>query len=102
MQNGTIMLCTYVGAVFVTASLWLGNYMDKSKGTRSIRIPFALGPYLYPFTISVADIVISNRETLYRNRVPHHKTERNKLSKQRKFYTSTRWTMNFGGTCYYY
>ena len=56
-------VCTYVGAV-VTASLWLGNYMGKSKGTRSI-IPLALGPYLYPFTISVAIIVITNRKTLY-------------------------------------
>ena len=35
-QNGTIILCTYVGAVFFTASLWLGNYMGKYKGTRSI------------------------------------------------------------------
>ena len=38
--------------------------MGKSKGTRSI-FHFALGPYLYPFTISVASIVITNRKTLY-------------------------------------
>ena len=28
---------------------------------------FALGPYLYPFTISVAIIMITNRKTPYRN-----------------------------------
>ena len=43
--------------------------MGKSKGTRIyIRyIPFALGPYLHPFTISVAIIVITNRKTSYRD-----------------------------------
>ena len=33
LQNGIIILHTYVGAVFFTASLWLGRYMGKSKGT---------------------------------------------------------------------
>ena len=37
--------------------------MDKSKGTRSTYIPFALGPQLYHFTISVAVIEITNRKT---------------------------------------
>ena len=39
--------------------------MGKSKGTRTTYIPFALGPYLYPFTLSVAIIVITNRKTSY-------------------------------------
>ena len=41
--------------------------MDKSKCTRSSYINFALGPYLYPFAISVAIIVIKNGKTLYRD-----------------------------------
>ena len=41
--------------------------MGKPKGTRSILIFMALGPYLYLFTISVAIIVITNRKTSHRN-----------------------------------
>ena len=61
-QNGTIILRTYVGAVFFTASLWLGNYLGKSKGTISIFLLFLARSYLYPFTLSVAVIMITNRK----------------------------------------
>ena len=65
-QNGNIILRTYVGAVFFTASLWLGNYMGKSKGTRSTYVySFCSWTLPIPFTIFVAIIVITNRETSY-------------------------------------
>ena len=69
-QNGTIILCTYVGPVFYTASLLLGNHMDKSKGTRSIFLLLLDLTYCILFIyiyISVEIIVITNRKTSYRN-----------------------------------
>ena len=41
--------------------------MGKSKGTRSIFLLLLDLTYIYPFTISVAVIVITNKKTLYRN-----------------------------------
>ena len=55
---------------FYTASLLLGNHMDKSKGTRSIFLLLLDLTYCILFIyiyISVEIIVITNRKTSYRN-----------------------------------
>ena len=64
-QNGTIILCTYVGSVFLTASLWLGNYMGNPK-VLEVYSFCSWTLYQYPFTVSVAVIVIKIRKALYR------------------------------------